>query len=118
MVLDTAFSIGYVEFIYAVQNHLSYAAVENGSGRFIRPDTETIRAGAENVSGPGAYPIVATTYLIAPRRMGNAAKRARLIEFLRWVLDHGQNEAAALGFIALPPEALAKAKASIERIEP
>jgi phosphate transport system substrate-binding protein len=112
-VQNTAFSIGYVEFIYAVREHLSYAAVRNAAGRFVQPDTESIRIAAADPHRPEAYPIPAMTYFVIPRKMESAEKRTRIAEFLNWMLSSGQNDAAALGFIALPPEQLLKAKDAV-----
>jgi phosphate transport system substrate-binding protein len=105
---DTPYSIGYAEFIYALRDRLSYAAVRNAAGRFIQPDTDSIRAAAADPSGGNAYPLPAVTWFVLPKQIA-AGKRARLIDFMKWMLDQGQNQAASLGFIPLSAGQLAKA---------
>ena len=44
LVKEQAGSIGYVEFIYALQNHLSYGRVRNRNGEFVSASLESIAA--------------------------------------------------------------------------
>jgi phosphate transport system substrate-binding protein len=111
-VQETPDSIGYTEFIYALRDRLSYAEVRNAAGHFIQPDTESIRAAAVDPSGEHAFPITAVTWIVLPKQIAGA-KRARLVDFLNWVLDRGQNQAASLGFIPLSAGQLAKAHESL-----
>jgi phosphate transport system substrate-binding protein len=116
-VRETPYAIGYAEFIYALQNRLSYAAVRNDAGRFIQPDTESIRAAAAGASNENAYPVTAVTWFVVPLKM-QADKRTRILDFMNWMLDRGQNQAASLGFIPLSAEQLAKAHASLGMLKP
>ena len=45
-VRDTPGSIGYVEYIYAITEHMTYGSVRNSAGRFVSPDLESIFAAA------------------------------------------------------------------------
>ena len=71
----TPYSIGYLEFIYALRNELSYGAVKNAAGKFVRPDIDSISAGTSMrifaYSGPGrdAYPIASFTWLLVSSKM-------------------------------------------------
>lgn len=109
---DTPNAIGYAEFIYALRDRVSYAAVSNVAGHFIQPGTESIRAAAADPAAANAYPVTAVTWFVLPRHI-EAGKRARLLEFMNWMLDRGQNQAAALGFIPLSNGQLAKAHESL-----
>ena len=121
LVQDTAGSLGYVEYIYAITNHMSYGSVRNGAGRFVSPDLETIAAAAEGASsriaedfqtsltdaaGGDAYPIASFSWFVAPAQVSDPAKKRALKELLLWVLGPGQNQAAALGYVAVPKELL------------
>ena len=112
-------SIGYVEFIYALEAHLSFGAVRNASGRFIRADLTSLPAAASSASfptsgdlrvsitnapPPKAYPLAAFTYLLIPQQFPNAEKGKDMAQFLHWVLTSGQKQSAALGYAALPDE--------------
>jgi phosphate ABC transporter phosphate-binding protein len=119
LVQKTPDSIGYVEFIYALQHEVSYGAVRNRAGRFVEADLATLANAAESafssqsgdlrlpiVNAPGAqaWPIASFTYLLAPEKLASAGKQQTLAEFLRWMLTTGQKECASLGYVALPPK--------------
>jgi len=121
LVRDTPGSIGYVEYIYAITNHLSYGSVRNAAGRFVSPDLESITAAAQgspsriaedlqtsitNPGGAGAYPIASFSWFVVPATIDDADKKKALRDLLRWVLGPGQNEAAALGYVAIPQQLL------------
>jgi phosphate transport system substrate-binding protein len=118
LVKELGGSIGYVEYIYALQNHLNYGKVRNRNGEFVEASLESIAAavshGAQNrddlnmsivdAPGAGSYPIATFTWLIVPTHVPDDAKRTAIASFLRWTLGPGQRQAAALGYLALPKE--------------
>jgi phosphate transport system substrate-binding protein len=110
-------SIGYVEFAYALQNHLSYALVENAAGRYVAPDGNSFAAAAAtadwksakdfnvimtNAPGPNAWPITATTWVIMYKKPKNAANSKVAFDFFKWSLEQGQQQAVALDYVPLP----------------
>lgn len=116
-------SIGYVELVYAVQHELSFGAVRNSSGIYVRADLNSVAAAAKtamgpaspdsvfsitNTSGKDAYPIASLTWLFFPQEMTDAAKKQALIELLRWILTSGQQECSSLGYAPLPREIAAQ----------
>jgi phosphate transport system substrate-binding protein len=123
-------SIGYVEFIYALQNHLSYGRVRNRNGEFVLANLESIAAAASHsmkisgdfkvsiVDAPGAgvYPISSFTWIVVPARSADDAKRNALTGFLQWMIGPGQRQAAALGYLPLPKDVAIKEEAAIARI--
>lgn len=122
---QTPYSIGYVEFIYAVHQHLSFGTVQNAAGKFTLADIDSLTAAADtlsattqslvNCSGRDAYPIASLTWLVIPAAM-DEAKRERMAEFLNWTLSSGQHEAAALGYIALPDRVAQGARAALQEL--
>ena len=46
MVTQTPGSLGYVELIYALQNNISYGAVQNAAGTFVKASIESVTAAA------------------------------------------------------------------------
>jgi phosphate transport system substrate-binding protein len=125
-------SIGYVELIYALQNHLSYGTVQNSAGRFVQANLESVAAAASSAlavetrpaasdfrlsitdpPGREAYPIPSFTYLLVPLRGEDAARRAALIDFLDWMLSFGQRQAAALGYVPLPEPILRREREAV-----
>jgi phosphate transport system substrate-binding protein len=111
---NTPYSIGYLEFIYALRNELSYGAVKNAAGKFVRPDLDSIGAAArslakgEPAASRDAYPIASFTWLLVRSPMSAGEKRERLAAFLDWAFSSGQRQAAALGYVALPEELAAE----------
>jgi phosphate transport system substrate-binding protein len=110
-------SIGYVEFAYALQNHMSYALVQNAAGRYVAPDGESFAAAAAtadwksakdfnlimtNAPGPNAWPITATTWAIMYKKPKNAANSKTAFDFFKWSFEQGQQQALALDYVPLP----------------
>jgi phosphate transport system substrate-binding protein len=124
-------SIGYVEFIYALRNHLSFGKIRNQKGEFIAADLESIGAAVNHsvalnsdfkgsiVDPPGAgvYPIASFTWFIVPIHIANEAKRNSVAAFLMWMLDEGERQAAAMGYVALPREVIGREKAAVAGID-
>jgi phosphate transport system substrate-binding protein len=130
MVKELGGSIGYVEFIYALQNHVSYAKVKNQDGEFVGASLESMAVAADDAvrisndfkvslvdaPGPGAYPIASFTWLVIPAHIPDADKRRAMSGFLRWMLGPGQLQAAALGYLALPQAVVTREMAAISAI--
>ncbi len=112
-------SIGYVELAYALQNDMAYAQLENAAGNFVSPSAETFQAAAAtadwagaqdfelvitNASGAQAWPIAATVFALMYKAPKDAQRSAAAREFFTWALENGQQQAAALDYVPLPPE--------------
>ncbi len=114
LVKQTKNAIGYVELIYAKQNKLSFAAVKNKAGKFIKADEDSVSAAAAgtampkdfrvsitNASGENAYPISTFTWLLVYEN--NPGKTGQVLrDFLTWMLNDGQKIAPQLGYAPLP----------------
>jgi phosphate ABC transporter phosphate-binding protein len=131
LVKEIGGSIGYVEFIYALQNHLNYGRVRNQNGEFVEASLESIQAAVDHYSmdlrenvqaslvdapGEGSYPIASFTWIVVPVHIADDNQRHAITGFLHWMLGPGQRQAAALGYLALPREIVAKEDAAIARI--
>jgi len=130
LVKELGGSIGYVEFIYALQNHLSYGRIRNQNGEFMEASLESIAAAVKHspqirddfkgslvdAPGEGSYPIASFTWIVVPAHIAGEAKRSATTAFLKWMLGPGQRQAAALGYLALPKEIVSREEESIERI--
>ncbi|KAF1053203.1 MAG: Phosphate-binding protein PstS [Stenotrophomonas maltophilia] len=115
-------SIGYVEYAYALQNKMSYTELQNAAGKFVQPSAKSFQAAADtadwtsaqdfnlimtNAPGDSAWPITATTWIIMYKQPKNAEQAAAAFDFFKWSLEHGQQQAASLDYVALP-ESLVK----------
>jgi phosphate transport system substrate-binding protein len=115
----TEFSIGVVEAVYAMQNHLPVARVRNHAGAWVTPQTGALRAAASAMLGsiddtvefatsisdaPGelSYPIASLSWLIVPSRGRDSVHVRAVQRFVRWALRHGEDDALALGYAPLP----------------
>jgi phosphate transport system substrate-binding protein len=130
-VKQTPNSLGYVELIYAVQNKLPYADVQNPAGAFVTPSLTSVTAAAAsaaktmpsdfrvsitNAPGKDAYPISTFTWLLIPERVGDAAKKSALVDFLKWMLKDGQSMTQALTYAPLPKEVVDQETKAISKI--
>ncbi|MEP7098206.1 MAG: phosphate ABC transporter substrate-binding protein PstS [Dokdonella sp.] len=119
-------SIGYVEYAYALQNHMAYALVQNAAGRYVAPDSNSFAAAAAtadwksakdfnlimtNAPGPDAWPITATTWAIMYKRPKNAANAKTAFDFFKWSFEQGQEQAKSLDYVPLPPPLVAQIEA-------
>ena len=118
-------SISYVEYAYAIKNGLAYGLVENKAGRFVQPSAATFQAAAgaatwENTTdfyrvmtdaaGDDSYPITATSFILMPKQPKDRARSKVAIDFFRWSLESGRDDATALNYVPLPADL-------VERIE-
>lgn len=132
LIKQTPLSIGYVEYVYAKTNSLSFAALQNQKGEFIEPSLSSLTAAAlsemksmptdyrmsiTNSSGKGSYPISSFTYLLVRQDMSSSPKGAPFVNFLKWALREGQESAKALDYAPLPPALIQKLEASLATIK-
>jgi phosphate transport system substrate-binding protein len=127
LIAQTPFSLGYVEFVYALRHHLGYGVIKNAAGNYAEANIDSLTAAAASAGGadglsitnaPGrnSYPIASFTWMVVPVKMDPGPKRDRLRLFLEWALSSGQREAAALGYVALPSALADNERAAIGRL--
>ncbi len=110
-------AIGYVELIYALQNHIAFGAVRNPAGNWVKASIDGVTAAAAasirnmpadfrvsitNAPGADAYPISSFTYLLIPTHPTDMAKERVLRDMLSWIVKSGESEASALSYAPLP----------------
>jgi phosphate transport system substrate-binding protein len=132
LVKQTPNSIGYVELIYAIQNHMPYGRVENSTGGFVKADLASVTAAADSVAnempddfrvsitnapGKDAYPISSFTWLLIPAKIADAQKKQAITDFLRWMITAGQKYCEGLAYAPLPKPVVAKEMKNISRIQ-
>ena len=126
---DGAF--GYVELIYAIQNHIGYGAVRNAAGIWVRASLDGVttaaasvkempddfRVSITNAPGKTAYPISSFTWLLIPSQFQDHTKGKAVVDFLNWMLDKGEPMTLALDYAPLPKNVAAKVRARIKGIK-
>ncbi|MBN3872641.1 phosphate ABC transporter substrate-binding protein PstS [Nostoc sp. JL33] len=128
---QTQGSIGYVEYGYAKQNSLKFAALENKGGKFVVASEESasktlasvplpanLRAFISDPEGADSYPIVTYTWILAYKKYPNAAKAKAVEAAIEYALTEGQKQASALGYVPLPGNVITKVAAAADQISP
>lgn len=129
LVKSTDGAIGYVDYSDAVASDLTFASVENSSGKFIAPSIASASAAADgatinpnltydpiNAPGAKAYPITSPTWLMVMADQTDANKGAAIKGFLNYVYGEGQQLAETVDYAPLPKKLLSQAKAQVKKI--
>ncbi|HEY1647570.1 MAG TPA: phosphate ABC transporter substrate-binding protein PstS [Terracidiphilus sp.] len=109
-------AIGYVELIYAVQNHIAFGSMKNAAGNWVKASIDGVteaaagiqnmpadyRISITNAPGANAYPISSFTYLLIPSHPTDAGKEKVLKDMLSWCIKSGEGEASSLSYAPLP----------------
>jgi phosphate transport system substrate-binding protein len=109
-------AIGYVELIYALQNHINFGSLRNAAGNWVKASIDGVTAAAASVKdmpadfrvsitdapGPDAYPISSFTYLLIPAHPTDMTKEKVLRDMLSWMIKSGESEVSALSYAPLP----------------
>ena len=117
LVKQTPGSLGYVELIYASHNQISYGAVKNMEGEFIKASVEAVTAAASsaaskmpadfrvsitNAPGKGVYSVSSFTWLLLYENPKDKERSRIMVDFMKWALADGQKFAPELGYAPLP----------------
>src|SRR5476651_2138366 len=130
LVKQTPGAIGYVELIYALQNKMPFANIQNKSGKFITASLATTTL-ASNVTipadtkvsitdtdNPGGYPIASFTWALIYKEQnygGRSKERAtELLKLLWWNIHTGQADCEALNYAPLSKSAVKAAEAVLK----
>jgi len=110
-------SIGYVEYAYALQNHMSYAKLQNKDGHYVEPTAKNFQAaaaGADWKNAPGFYmvltdqpgknswPITGATFILVYKSQDKPANGQAVLKFFDWAYHHGGKMAKKLDYVPMP----------------
>ena len=137
----TAYTIGYVELAYSIENSMKVAAVQNPTGNWVMPTLASTTAAAQAVASAGlpsggaswtsvnilnapvsnAYPIVSFSYIIVYKELNvipgmTQSDATALVQFLWYVVHNGQNQAPALSYASLPSNVVQIDETTIQSI--
>lgn len=124
-------AIGYVELIYALQNHISFGAIRNAAGTWVTASIPSVteaaaslksmpadfRVSITNAPGKNAYPISSFTYLLIPVQGNDPARRRVLKDMLSWIVKSGESEVSALSYAPLPSNVAEKVLSKIYSLQ-
>jgi len=132
LIQQTPGAIGYIELIYALNNKIPFAQIQNKAGNWVNASLAGVTAAAAssagdmaadfrvsitNASGAEAYPISSFTWLLVYQKQTNKDVGEQIKKFLSWALTEGQTLAPALQYAPLPPEVVTKETAHIQEIQ-
>jgi phosphate transport system substrate-binding protein len=127
-VKNTAGSIGYVEYQYAVKGSIRQVAVLNPAGKFVRASSESIveackaveaphwnnfSASLTNAPGAESFPITSFTWIYLRSKSTDSSRAAAMDDLLDWVYSDGQQFALQEGYSELPSPLLAAVRKKI-----
>ena len=130
-ILQTAGSIGYIEYGYAKNNNVKFASLQNKAGTFVVPSDESasaalatvplpedLRAFIEDPEGATSYPIVTYTWMLVPKKVADPNKAKAIEAMVEYGLTEGQKVSAELGYVPLPQNVREKVAAAADGISP
>ncbi|MFB2937348.1 phosphate ABC transporter substrate-binding protein PstS [Aerosakkonemataceae cyanobacterium BLCC-F154] len=130
-ITQTEGSIGYIEYGYAKQNNITYAALQNKAGNFVTYNDQTasnaldavelpenLRAFIADPEGAESYPIVSYSWLLVYPKYDDAAKAKTMEAMVEYALTEGQKIAPQLGYIPLPPKVAYRVATVAQGISP
>lgn len=133
LVKQTPGAIGYVELVYALENKLAFADLQNKAGKFVTASAKSVSEAAAGITKDAlaqdfkisitdakakeAYPISAFTWMLVynqmPKEKGQAVKK-----FATWAMgEQAQNLASSINYAPVPKDLRTAALKKIEKIE-
>jgi len=126
LIKQTPGAIGYIELSYAIQNKMTFADLQNKSGKFITPSVESTSAAGNitipddakvslsNTDAADGYPISGFTWALIYKEQnysGRTVDRAqKVVKLLWWNIHEGQKYCKDLDYAPLSPAAVAVAE--------
>ncbi len=115
-------SIGYVEYAYALQNHMTSILLQNKAGHFAAPTSAAFQAAAAGADwkhakgyyivltdqpGTDSWPITGASFILMYKTQDNPAQAKEVLKFYDWCYKNGAKAAEKLDYVPMP-EAVAK----------
>jgi phosphate transport system substrate-binding protein len=132
LVQQTPGAIGYVELIYALNNNIPFAELQNHAGNWVKASLEGVTAAAASVAdnmpadfrvsitdapGADAYPISSFTYLLVYQQQSDKEKGEQIKKFINWALTDAQQYAPSLKYAPLPAAVVQREQAQLAQIQ-
>ncbi len=110
-------SIGYVEYAYALQNHLTYVKLKNRAGEYVEPNSNTFQAAASNADwekaegfymvltdqpGKDSWPITGASFILMHKVQKRPEVAKAVLTFFDWCYKNGQKMAEELDYVPMP----------------
>jgi phosphate transport system substrate-binding protein len=125
-------SIGYVEYAYVLQNHMTYVKMRNREGNFVSPSAKAFMAaaaGADWGAAPGMYliltdapgahawPIAGATFILMHKVQEKPANAKQVLKFFKWAYANGDKMAESLDYVPMPDKVVSLIESSWKNIK-
>jgi phosphate transport system substrate-binding protein len=114
-------AIGYVEYAYARQNHMTWVMLQNREGQWVAPDDDTFKAAAAgadwtrsafaeiltDMPGKASWPITGATFILMHKAQARPERAAEVLKFFDWSYRNGSAMASELEYVPLPESLVA-----------
>jgi len=118
-VKQTKGSIGYVEYAYALENHMASILLKNQAGNYVAPTSENFQAAAAgadwahakgyymvltNQPGAKSWPITGASFILLynQAKAGRSANVKEVLKFYNWSYINGGKAAEKLKYVPMP----------------
>ncbi|AFY73942.1 phosphate ABC transporter, phosphate-binding protein [Synechococcus sp. PCC 7502] len=128
-VIQTPNAIAYVEYVYAKENKLTTAALENKSGKYVQATTASVTNSINGIEldenligfapdpvGEDSYPIASYSWILLYAKYEKPAQAQALRNVFKWAISDGQKYSEAIGYVPLPVSVIPKVEAAIDKI--
>jgi len=110
-------AIGYVEYAYALQNHMTYGLLKNRDGQFVAPTANSFQQAAANADwahadhyyvvltdqpGAGSWPITGASFILMHTVQEQPERARAILSFFAWAYHNGGDQALALDYVPMP----------------
>jgi len=110
-------SIGYVEYAYALQNHMASVLLQNLNGTYVAPTAANFQAAAAgadwkhakgyyivltNQPGATSWPITGASFILMYKTQTNPAQAKEVLKFYDWSYKNGAKAAEKLDYVPMP----------------
>ncbi len=109
--------IGYVEYAYALQKHMTTAMLQNHDGNYVAPTAENFMAAAAgadwknakgyyllltNQPGEKSWPITGASFILVYKKADKPGQTAEVLKFFDWAYHKGGKMALELAYVPMP----------------
>ncbi len=110
-------SIGYVEYAYALQNHMASILLQNNNGTYVAPTAANFQAAAAGADwkhakgyyivltdqpGANSWPITGASFILMYKTQAHPAIAKEVLKFYNWSYKNGAKAAQKLDYVPMP----------------
>jgi phosphate transport system substrate-binding protein len=118
LIKQTPGTIGYVELVYAIENKLTFAQLQNKAGKFVDANETSVSAAAQGIQKQAlvkefkisltdsaqkdAYPVSGFTWMLVYEKAARE-KGQPIVKFAKWALgEEAQTVASSIHYAPVP----------------